>query len=363
MEFYMTSESSRLIVSQNKITRHFLRSLTVFITLIYILAINLAKAQSPDVTIAIVNDEKVTLRELDESIAQQIFPLNQQLYALRKAALSNLIAAKILEREAIKKGISVEDLRKQLMVGSINVTKAQVEEAYVQNLPLLSMMSPHEAKERLRLDLESQQRMKLYRRALEDLKQQAKITLLLEQPGPPGKLDDGLSPTKGARQPTLTIVEFSDFQCPYCRQVQPTLNALLDEYAQRVRVVFKYLPIESHANSHLAAEGAYCASEQERFWQFHDAIFASSEVSKNSLELIATNLGLNLSKFSECSKSVRPQVAIAKDLENAKLLGIESTPSFVIGDEIVNGAISLAEFKQIVDRKLSQLTSTPSSTK
>lgn len=320
-----------------------------------------SKAQATEPA-AIVNGQKITLQEVDATIATQIFPLKQQLYSLRKAALSNLILAKVLEDEAVKRKLSIEELRKQLMVGEVLVTKAEVDEAYKQNAPLFALMSAHEAKERLRLDLESQQRMRLFRTAIEGLKSRAEISLWLEEPSFPVKLDDGGSPIKGATKPLVTVVEFSDFQCPFCKQVQPTLKLIMDKYAAQVKLVFKYLPLESHQNSLQAAVASYCAGEQNKFWEFHDALFSSTGLTNTELLRYAHEVGLDPIRFQKCQSSDRPRTAIANDLEKARILRIESTPSFVINGRVVTGAIGYPEFQQLVDRAMGQTSLKPTST-
>src|SRR6185436_1644794 len=115
-----------------------------------------ALGQTPDTVVANVNGRPITLKEVDESLSTQVYPLQQQLYAIRKAALENLITAKILQSEAAARGISIEELRRQLTLGEIKVARAQIDEAYTQNKSFFAAMSPDEARERLRLDLENQ---------------------------------------------------------------------------------------------------------------------------------------------------------------------------------------------------------------
>src|SRR5205085_9026727 len=129
-----------------------------------------AVAQTPETVVASVNGGDITQKQVDESVAARIYSLQQQLYAIRKAALDNLITSRILEHEAAARGISIEELRRQLTLGEINVTPAQVEEAYTQNASFFASMSPDEARERLRLDLENQTRMQHYRAGLEALR-------------------------------------------------------------------------------------------------------------------------------------------------------------------------------------------------
>ena len=313
-----------------------------------------ALGQTPDTVLASVNGHPITLKQVDESMATQIYPLQQQLYAIRKAALENLVTAKILQSEAAARGISIEELRRQLTLGEINVARAQIDEAYAQNKSFFASMSPDEARERLRLDLENQARMKYYRTGLEALRKKWTVELSFNAPEFVLELDDGVSPAKGPTKPAVTIVEFSDFECPFCSEVQNTLKQVMQTYGKDVRLVFKHMPLEGHRNSLPAARAAYCAAEQDRFWQFHDALFASRNLSPALFEEIANDLGLGLPKFRACLDSEHSRTAIVKDIETARLFRIESTPSFIINGKLIKGAVSFADFQKIIERELSQ---------
>lgn len=307
-----------------------------------------------DTVVASVNNLEITQKQVDESVATRIYPLQQQLYAIRKAALENLVTTKILESEATARGISIEELRRQLTLGEINVTHAQVEEAYSQNASFFASMSPDEARERLRLDLENQARMKHYRAALEALRKKWVVNVSLPPPSLVLELDDGLSPAKGSSKPTVTIVEFSDFECPFCSAVQNTLKQIVESYGRDVRLVFKHLPLEGHRNSLPAARAAYCAAEQDRFWQFHDALFASKTLSPSVFTQIATDLGLGMPKFQACLSSEQSRAGVIKDIETARLFRLESTPSFIVNGKLIQGALSFADFQKIIEQELSQ---------
>src|SRR5438045_5508652 len=163
-------------------------------------------AQTTDTVVASVDGHDVTQKQVDDSVAARIYPLQQQLYAIRKAALDNLITSTILENEARARAISIEELRRQLTSGEINITRAQVEEAYTQNVAFFASMSPDEARERLRLDLENQARMKYYRTGLEALRKKWAVKLNFPPPPFVSELDDGVSPAKGSVKPVVTIV-------------------------------------------------------------------------------------------------------------------------------------------------------------
>jgi len=328
-------------------------TILVFVTLLFLVAIvSTAKGfQADSQVVAKVNDSIITQQELDAEVLNQTLPLEQKLYAIRKAALENLITFRILEQEASNRGVTVAELRKQLAAGEVRVTSAQVEEAYLANASFFGSMSPDEAKERLRLDLETQQKMARYRSALAHLRQATRITRFLSEPRlPVAGIETG--PSLGARDAPVTIVEFVDFECSYCRAAVPTLREVLSKYPTKVRVVFKHLPLQVHGLGFDAARAAFCAGQQNRFWEYHDALFAREKISTASFKEIAGMLGLKLPEFSECLAAESSRQAVLKNLKEADRLGIKSTPSFLVNGRLIQGAITRHEFERIIDREL-----------
>ncbi|HEY7785282.1 MAG TPA: thioredoxin domain-containing protein [Pyrinomonadaceae bacterium] len=318
-------------------------------------------AQSDEgLVLAVVDGRKITQAEVDLSVMAKMLPLKQQIYSLRKSALENLIVRSLLESEAKRRGISVEVLKKELTSGIVSVSPNQVEEVYRENEGAFGVMSPDEAKERIRLDLESQARMQNYRSALANLKKEAKVRVLLVEPRVNLSRDTS-SPSVGPKDAAVTITEFSDFECPYCREARGTIKKVLAAYPERVRIVFKHLPLDIHTQAFAAARAAYCGGQENRFWQFHDALFMAKELSTDSLNKIATNVGVNQERFKVCMISDRSRVAVLKDLQEAKRLGIDSTPTFIINGRIVRGAVSFESFKQIIDHELELISNSSQS--
>ncbi len=171
----------------------------------------------------------------------------------------------------------------------------------------------------------------------------------------------GSSPTTGPRDAIVTIIEYSDFQCPYCRNSQSTLKQILETYGDKVRLVFKHLPLEMHARAFPSALAAVCADNQGQFWRYQDALFTSPDLSDVSLDKLASTIGLSIPKFKTCLKSEASRTAVLKDMKEAKQLGIAATPTFIINGKLVSGAIALEEFKTLIERAL-QLSQTTSRT-
>jgi len=310
-----------------------------------------AVAQKADEVVATVNGRTITLKEVDESILSQVYPLEQQLYAVRKAALDNLVSRIILEQTARTRNLSVDELKHRLTLGKVDVPSDEVEQFYSDNAAVFGTMSPDEAKERLRLDFEGKARMKLYRDALAELSRQSQIDLRLEEPRIYlSNFSDAQS--LGPATARITIVEFTDFQCPFCRTSQLTLKRILTEYRDQIRLVFRNLPLDIHPEAFGSAQAAYCAGEQRRFWEFHDALFAAKDLSVEARDQIAARVGLDASRFRACLNSNASRAAIMVDVRKAKQLGFSGTPTFIINGRVHQGEIRYDDFKDTIEREL-----------
>ena len=310
-------------------------------------------AQAGDEVVAVVDGRTVSQSEVDKTIAAQLMPLQQQIYALRRTALENLIHRRLLEDEARKKGVSLEALKSELTAGKVEVAESDIEQEYAENRSAFGAMSEDEARERLRLGLEAEARMRKYRDALTRLKQKARIELSLAEPRlPPGQVTPENAPALGGKEAAVVIVEFSDFQCPFCKQSQGALRKVLQTYGDQVRLVFKHLPLGIHSESLAAARAAFCAGEQNSFWQYHDALFAADALSPEKLKLMAADLGLDLPRFTACSESERSREAVLRDVREAGRLGVDATPTFIVNGTLKEGALGFDDFSAVIAQEL-----------
>jgi protein-disulfide isomerase len=158
---------------------------------------------------------------------------------------------------------------------------------------------------------------------------------------------------RGAQGAPVTIVEFSDYQCPYCRQAEDVLARISAEYGERVRVIYRDFPLDFHAGARPAAEAARCAGESGRFWEYHDLLFvAQPAFSRANLLTYARRLDLDVPRFAACLDSGRFRAAVDRDLEEGLGLGVRGTPTFFINGQRLVGAQPIESFRQAVDRAL-----------
>ncbi len=163
----------------------------------------------------------------------------------------------------------------------------------------------------------------------------------------------GNNPVLGSASAPITIIEFSDYECPFCRQWHTEVfPKLLQTYGDKIRFVYRDLPIDKHLNAAPAAEAADCAGEQSKYYEFHNLAFEGNDLSAVTLESYASKLGLKMDQFKECVSSHRFQSEVKADYDFASNLGVQSTPTFFINGLAVVGAQPFEVFQQIIDLEL-----------
>jgi len=161
------------------------------------------------------------------------------------------------------------------------------------------------------------------------------------------------SPVRGAESPKVTIIEFSDFQCPFCGRVEPTLDQVIEEYGDKVQIAFKHMPLHFHAKAPAAHAAAIAAGKQDKFWEMHDLIFENqAAMSEAKYVEWAGELGLDVDRFKRDVASPEVQKIIEADKQEAAKLGVTGTPSFFINGRFLSGAQPYSAFKAAIEREL-----------
>jgi protein-disulfide isomerase len=161
--------------------------------------------------------------------------------------------------------------------------------------------------------------------------------------------------TKGPDNAPVTVVEFSDFQCPFCKRVVPTLKRVEETYKDNVRIVWKHMPLEIHKDAMPAALAAEAAGNQGKFWEFHDRLFANQDkLGADDLKRYAADLGLDMSRFTADQQSADEKKNIDADAAEARTLGIAGTPGIFINGRFVAGAQPFETFAKIIDEELTK---------
>ncbi|GIX46309.1 MAG: hypothetical protein KatS3mg131_0520 [Candidatus Tectimicrobiota bacterium] len=303
--------------------------------------------------VATVAGEPIRATQLEEAALAELRRLELERYRILKEKLDELIAARLMQLEAARRGVSVAQLQEEEVANKVApVTEAQVRQFYETHKERLQQ--PFEAlAPRIRAYLQQQAREARQRIWLRSLRERYAVHVALAPPTVNVSVDD--DPALGPAEAPVTIVEFSDFQCPYCRRVQPTLKRLLREYDGKVRLVYRDFPLRNiHPQAQKAAEAAQCAAEQRQFWPYHDRLFAADRLEVADLKQYAAELGLDVQQFATCLDSGKYAAEVEKDLQDGVRAGVSATPSFFINGQPLTGAVPYERFQELVEEALAR---------
>jgi protein-disulfide isomerase len=307
------------------------------------------------VILADVDGQFVYASDLEKSAGKALSEQRERFYHLQKQKLEEYVDAVILTREAKKSGVSVGTLLDWEVHSKIMpITDDEIEVFYSSNQSRLGTdlkESREQIREFLRVKKIETQKT-LY---LKSLRSNSRIETYLKPP-PPFRAEVPITgaPSKGPESAPVTIVKFEDYQCPFCKQVQPTFVELFKQYDGKVRLVHKDLPLEAiHPLARQTAEASRCANEQGKFWSYHDKLYASApKLSAEDLKNYAKEVGLNVWLFDRCFTTGKYRATVEKDLSDGVQLGLTGTPTFFINGREISGAQSLETFVTMIDEEL-----------
>ena len=311
-----------------------------------------ASPEAQPVVVATVGGQAITEEEMVSQIAPQIQQLKNEEFQLKQEALESLINQKVVEAEAHRRGISTAELLEQEVNSKLTgATDAEIEAFYEGqkdriNRPLA------EVKDQIRQVLDQTRLQQLRQNFYQSLRQGAQVDVFLSPP----RLQVGSDPARMRGDPDapVTIVEFSDFQCPYCQRAYATMRSLLEKYPEKVRFAHRDFPLSQiHPQAELAAEASRCALEQGKFWEYHDMLFEHpNQLGREFLEQHAAMLALDGQQFQVCLDSGRYKAAIEQDRQEGARAGVSGTPGFFVNGIFVSGAQPLSVFEKIIDSEL-----------
>jgi protein-disulfide isomerase len=215
----------------------------------------------------------------------------------------------------------------------------------------LDSQQPYEAvREDVLQHIRDLRRTKARTAFVENLRKEAKINIMLMPPS--ADVDIAKAYSSGSQNAPVVLVEFADYECPYCQKVNPQIQQLKKEYGDNLTVIFKDFPLPMHHGSEKAAEASRCAGEQGKFWEYHDVLFYSRLIEVDALKEHARVLKLDGDRFDTCLDSGKEAAAVKQDLDEAKSLGLTGTPSFFVNGHFFSGVVDYAALKDIVNQQL-----------
>lgn len=312
--------------------------------------------------VAAVDGRPVTRAELEERAAAGLAQLEQQRHRLLETALEELVEERLLAAAAARRGTSPQALlASELAARTAAVTDEEVEAWYQANRARVPQPLEQVAPQ-VRAFLERERGQQARRELLAALRSEHRVEVRME----PFRLEVAAAeaPAKGPAGAPVTVVEFSDFQCPWCQRITPALDRLREAYGARLRLVFRQFPLHTiHPQAQKAAEASLCARDQGKFWPMHDVLFAhQDDLGVENLKALADELGLDRGRFDACLDGGERRDEVLADVAAGRRIGVGSTPSLFVNGRPVNleaGPDPFDQLAAVVDDELARRGMTP----
>lgn len=308
-------------------------------------------------TYAVVNGKEIKGKDVLERIKNDLSELERNTYELKKRATEEAVQKMILEDEAKKQGVTIEKLMGQFdSLRDQGVEKADIAN-FLKARGVDEKKLSKQEKDSIPQIIKMQRVYEARQRYMGELR--AKANVQFKIPRPVEKAVDvavGQGTAVGSPNAKVKIIEFSDFQCPFCSRGRMRLEEIVGKYKDKVAVYFRHFPLESiHPQAFKASEASLCAQDQGKFWAYHNLLFDNqSALNEKDLIKYADALKLDSAKFQECLKSGVKAAIVKKDMEEGIKAGVNSTPTFFINGFAVRGAQPLETFAEIIEEQLAK---------
>jgi predicted DsbA family dithiol-disulfide isomerase len=313
--------------------------------------------------VAVVNGETITqaqleaaaesdLKSIETRRLQNQASLEHDKQEILQKALDELIANKLIEAEAAKQKVSRDQLVQAEIESNVETPSAEEVNAFYEankdRIPVPKEQALPQVKEYMIERSRNRYRDVLVTRLKKDFGYKSYLEPMRAQVATEG------FPSMGPANAPVTIVEFSDFECPYCGGLYPTLKQVEKNYPQTVRIVYRQFPLTNlHPHAMKAAEASLCAADQNKFWEFHDSMFSNQrELSVPDLKQRAVDLKLDTQAFNQCLDSGRKAAAIQADIQDGARAGVSGTPALFINGRLLSGNQPYSEIKDVIEDEL-----------
>ncbi len=316
-----------------------------------------APAATTSEVVAELGSEKITLTELESWIKDDLFSREMEgknpsaLYEMRSEALERMIGERVLAAEAKRTGKTSEALVQEAVAAVAPVTDEQVKAFFEQNKDRVGGQSFEQLAPRIKMHLQQLGMQAAGEQLQQKLRASAGVDVKLAAPRI-AVAEGGTA--RGPENAPITLIEFSDYQCPFCRRAEPTVKELLARYPTQIRFVYRHFPLEMHNRARPAAEAAVCAGNQGRFWEYHEKVFTGSGFEEADLERYAKEVGVDVAAFQACRKDGSAKGSVDKDFADGQAVGVTGTPAFFINGIQLSGARPVEVFVKIIEQELKE---------
>ncbi len=308
-------------------------------------------------TVAKIGDEVVTEEQLIGSEKLTYLDLQKKIYEFKYRRLTEIMQERLMAQEAKKAGMSVDDYINKKLASKISVSKKEYDQ-FVKERKIPDAQVTPQLKERIETFIKDQKKNDIVQSELAKLTKSSPVEVYFKKPKISLNVNIAQAPTWGKEDSKVTIIEFSDFQCPYCSKAADTMKEVKAKYKGKVRVAYKHFPLSFHPEAKPAAEASMCVNEQgnDKFWKFYGEVFKNQKtLDAASLETYAKTSGADVAKYKTCLQEKRYADLVQKDVAEGEQLGIRSTPTFLVNGELVNGALPIEAFSEVIDEALTSM--------
>ncbi|MCB9062205.1 MAG: DsbA family protein [Halobacteriovoraceae bacterium] len=293
--------------------------------------------------------------EFYKDIRSDIYEAEMKVFEIKMNRLKSLVLEKLVMNDPQRKNMTNDQFMDEFIAKGISVKPSDIDD-FVKERKIPSTHLNEQMKERIKSFLELEKKKEAVEKWVAQKVGDAGIEVFLDEPQRPiFKVDAGNAPFLGDKDAKVTIVEFSDFQCPFCQKGAEIMTEIKKKYGNKVKIVFKNFPLPFHNNALIAAQSALCAHEQDskNFWKMHDVMFADqAKLSESDLKESAKKLALDMTKFESCLSSKKYEKQVQMDMEEGKNIGVKSTPTFFVNGKLINGAHPVEVFSELIDQEL-----------
>ncbi|MDR3608418.1 MAG: DsbA family protein [Oligoflexia bacterium] len=317
---------------------------------------NIITKEAPQAgAVAKIGGEIITEDQLIGDDKLDFFDLKKREYELKMDRLNKLMVEKLIGGEAKKNNMSLDDfVNKKVIGGEVKISDSEYNKFVKEKHVPESQLNP-QLKERIIAYLQSLKKQDLVQNYLTKLTKSNPVEVYFQKPKMNVNVDPGNSPWFGGEHAPVTIVEFSDFQCPFCSRAAETVTELKKKYGNKIKLHFRMFPLPMHKDARPSAEAALCVNDQgmPKFWKFHDLLFKNQDkLTPENFAKWAKEAGADEAKFKSCFDGHQFAKVVQSDTEYGEKIGVKSTPTFFINGQLVNGALPLDQFSEIVDDEL-----------
>ena len=307
--------------------------------------------------VARIGDLTISRTDLETPLLMRLHELEIQGYRLKRERLEQMVAQIVIEREAARHGVPVESFIDQTILSNVPQPTQEEVDHYLRDNPSLKPTwkgTPEDLDRHVRATLQQRKSYQTIMDKARSLYTQEGVVITLKEPETPRvQVNLGDASIQGPADAPVTVVEFSDYQCPACRRNHETMKKILETYRGRIKYVYKDFPLRSHRWAAKAAEGARCAGDQHKFAEFQDILFNSDqEPAPDQMEVYALEMGLDSVQFRQCLDTGKYRSAVEKSIEDGRSIGVNSTPTLVINGRIIPGGQTIDSLSKMIEEEL-----------